>query len=74
MKIPDDISIIGFDDIDLAKYSTPKLTTIRVYKEEMGSIGVRMLLQMIKGENQTSLTTIVPTKLIARDSVNGLKK
>jgi len=74
LKIPNDISIIGFDDIDLAKYSTPKLTTIRVYKEEMGSIGVRMLLQMINGENQTPLTTIVPTKLIERDSVNGVKR
>ncbi len=74
LKIPNDISIIGFDDIDLDKYSTPKLTTIRVYKEEMGSIGVRMLLQMINGENQTPLTTIVPTKLIERDSVNGVKR
>jgi LacI family transcriptional regulator len=74
IKIPNDLSIIGFDDIDLAKYATPSLTTIRVYKEEMGSIGVRMLLQMINGENETPLTTIVPTKLIERDSVNGVKK
>lgn len=73
LKIPDDVSIIGFDDIDLAKYATPSLTTIRVYKEELGSIGVRTLMQMISGENKTTITTIVPTRLIERDSVKGLK-
>jgi len=73
-KIPDDISIIGFDDIDLAKYSTPSLTTVRVYKEELGSIGVRTLLQMINGESKTPVTTIVPTRLIERESVKGLEK
>jgi LacI family transcriptional regulator len=71
IKIPDDISIVGFDDIDLAKYATPSLTTVRVYKEEMGSIGVRTLLQMINGENKTAVTTIVPTRLIERESVKG---
>lgn len=72
LKIPDDVSIIGFDDIDLAKYATPSLTTIRVYKEELGSIGVRTLLQMINGENKTPITTIVPTRLIERESVKDL--
>ena len=74
LKIPDDVSIIGFDDIDLAKYSTPSLTTVRVYKEELGSIGVRTLLQMINGESKTPVTTIVPTRLIERESVKGLEK
>lgn len=74
LRIPDDISIIGFDDIDLAKYSTPSLTTVRVYKEELGSIGVRILLQLINGENKTPNKTILPTKIIERDSVKQLEK
>ena len=69
LKIPDDISIIGFDDIDLAKISTPPLTTIRVYKEELGSIGVRTLLKTIQGEIDNPVNTIVPVKLIERQSV-----
>lgn len=72
LKIPDDISVIGFDDIDLAKYATPSLTTIRVYKEELGSIGVRTLLDLIRGEIKTPIKTILPTKLIERDSVKKL--
>lgn len=67
--VPRDISVIGFDDIELAKISTPPLTTVRVYKEEMGSIAVRILLQMLRGELEHPVTTLVPTKLVERESV-----
>jgi len=69
MRVPDDISMIGFDDIAMAKISTPPLTTVRVYKEELGSIAVRALLRQIKGEVNQPVTTIVPTRLVERDSV-----
>ncbi len=69
LKIPDDISIVGFDDIDLAKMSTPSLTTVRVYKEELGSIAVRTILNLIRGEKGKPVTTIMPAKLIERQSV-----
>jgi len=69
LNIPDDISVVGFDDIDLAKMTTPPLTTIRVYKEEMGSIGVRNLLRLIQGETKQVATTIIPIRLIERESV-----
>ena len=74
LRIPDDISIVGFDDIDLAKMSTPALTTVRVYKEELGSIAVRTLLNLIQREGARPVTTIVPTKLIERQSVKIWKK
>lgn len=73
LRIPDDVSIIGFDDIDLAKMSTPPLTTVRVYKEELGSIAVRVLLKLIRGEADNPTTTILPTKLVERESVKTLK-
>jgi len=70
MRIPEDISFIGFDDIDLAKMASPPLTTIRVYKEELGSIAVRNLLNIVKNENNnTAVDTLVPIRLIERDSV-----
>jgi len=72
LRIPDDISIIGFDDIELAKLAAPPLTTVRVYKEELGSIAVRSLLRRIQSSNEKPMTTIVPTKLIERDSVKSL--
>jgi len=72
LKIPDDVSIVGFDDIELAKMSSPPLTTVRVYKEELGSIAVRHLLEGINDQYKKPMTTIVPTKLIERESVKEL--
>lgn len=74
LKIPEDVSIIGFDDIALANLSSPPLTTMRVYKEEMGSIAVRYLIQLIKKELHHSIKTIVPTKLVERNSVSCVNK
>ena len=68
-QIPGDISIIGFDDIELSKIISPALTTVRVYKEELGSIAVRMLLKIIRKEIIEPVTTMVPIKLIERESV-----
>lgn len=70
--IPDDVSVVGFDDIDLAKFSTPPLTTIRVYKEELGSLAVRTLFRAINDELEQPQTVIVPVKLIERESVKKI--
>ncbi|MCK4640019.1 MAG: LacI family DNA-binding transcriptional regulator [Candidatus Marinimicrobia bacterium] len=69
LRLPDDISIIGFDDIELAKIASPPLTTIRVYKEEMGSIAVRNLLKIVNKETVNPITTLIPVRMIERESV-----
>lgn len=74
MQIPEEISIVGFDDIELAKMATPPLTTIRVYKEEMGSIAVRNLLQIINNEADRPMSVLVPVRLIERSSVCAPKE
>ena len=73
LQIPGDISLIGFDDIDLAKMSNPPLTTIQVYKKELGSIGVRMLFKIIDKAINRPLHTIIPIKLIERESVRKFR-
>ena len=69
LEIAEDISFVAFDDIWSSKFANPPLTTVRVYKEELGSIGVRILLQTINGEITQPANTIVPVKLIERKSV-----
>lgn len=69
LRVPEDISIIGFDDIEMGKLTSPPLTTVRVYKEEMGSIAVRTLLKTISGEMRHPANTIMPVKLVIRNSV-----
>ena len=71
-KIPDDVSVVGFDDIWTASEANPPLTTVRVYKEELGSIGVRTLLRIINGELVGPINIIMPVKLIERESVKKI--
>lgn len=68
-RIPEDISVVGFDDIDMAAIATPPLTTIRVYKEELGSVAVRCLRQLLNEDANINSTIIIPVKLIERQSV-----
>ncbi|MBO0981789.1 LacI family DNA-binding transcriptional regulator [Microbacterium sp. SD291] len=67
IRIPDEISVISFDDEELAEYHRPGLTTARLPYEEMGRRGVRMLL----GESEPAHERI-PMPLIVRESVRAL--
>lgn len=70
VKIPNDVSIIGFDDLPFCRISTPMLTSIRVNKKEMGSMAVRRLVEQINRGNQNIHTKIeICNTLIKRDSV-----
>ncbi len=72
LQVGEDISLVGFDDIDLGRLATPALTTIRVYKEELGSVAVRQLRDIIYEDSELHYTTIIPVKLIERDSVKTI--
>jgi DNA-binding LacI/PurR family transcriptional regulator len=74
-KIPDDISIIGFDNLQFSQASSPPLTTMHVYKKEMGQAAVTRLLQMIaEGESEGKLKMASCTTLIERKSVKRLSE
>jgi LacI family transcriptional regulator len=72
LSVPDDLSVIGFDDIDLAQEVTPPLTTVHVDKTLMGVLGVRHLRDRIENPNRPSLTIALSTHLIIRESVRSL--
>lgn len=71
IKIPEEVSIIGFDDIPFSSLINPSLTTIKVYTNEMGRLSVKRLLQKIKNRDEyvVPLKIEIDTKLIERDSV-----
>ncbi|HAQ06557.1 MAG TPA: hypothetical protein DCR24_03155, partial [Bacillus bacterium] len=72
LSIPQDISIVSFDDIEMSKFVNPALSTIRVHKEDMGRIAVRLLLQRMEGSIHLPLTSYLPTELIVRKSCGQL--
>lgn len=72
MKPGEDISLIGFDDVDLARYVTPGLTTIRQNKDEMGRLAAIELLELMRNPNKPPSVITVETELVARQSVKNL--
>lgn len=73
-RIPEDLSLIGFDDIQLAQEVTPPLTTVHVDKPFLGALGVRFLLDQLASPERTRLAITVRTHLVIRDSVKAVVK
>lgn len=68
LKIPQDLSVLGYDNIDLAEYVTPKLTTIQQPIMELGETSARLILNRINNQEMARQLVDVPVKLIERSS------
>jgi LacI family transcriptional regulator len=68
LSIPDDISIIGFNDQPSAKYMIPALTTIRIPSEYLGKAAVDLLLENLNGIREYNKKVIIPTEFKIRES------
>jgi DNA-binding LacI/PurR family transcriptional regulator len=66
-RVPDDVALIGFDDIELARYTEPPLTTVRQPIVELGRELARQLLRLAAGEDIES-SLVLPTALVVRES------
>ncbi len=72
-NVPDDVSIMGFDNIPFAKYFAPPLTTIAQPSKQIGSICATLLLDLIDGKQPEKLHHVVPHRLLIRESTRRLK-
>lgn len=68
INVPGDVSIIGFDDIDISEYVSPPLTTISQPKYEVGALAVHLIFQVLEGEHVDHHYKL-HTKLVERNSV-----
>jgi len=66
--VPDDVAVIGFDDISIAAHTRPALTTVRQPSREMGEAAATMLLAHLAGEALPPDPLVVPTSLVVRES------
>jgi GntR family transcriptional regulator of arabinose operon len=72
LRVPDDLSLVGFDNVDIVDYLTPPLTTIAQNAELMGAEAARRLLALTEGEPSEDVLTLLPTRLILRQSTARL--
>ncbi|UOQ45613.1 LacI family DNA-binding transcriptional regulator [Halobacillus salinarum] len=72
-RVPEDVAIVSFNDIESAQYTSPPLTTVRVRTEEMGKLGVKLMLDRLEGRDIPVKVT-VPTELVVRESCGSKQK
>ena len=68
IRVPQDLSVTGFDDIDVSRATTPKLTTVRQPLQEMGRTAVTMLVRQLDGHAHEALSMELATELVVRES------
>ena len=70
LRVPEDISVIGFNDVSVAKYVSPALSTVKVETEWMGELAVMTVLELAREGAPVPRKIMLGTKLIQRDSTN----
>lgn len=73
LRCPRDISAIGFEDNILAEYSNPPLTTVRIFKKQLGLEACRVLFNRIKKQNAKAVRLVIEPELQIRGSVRNIK-
>jgi LacI family transcriptional regulator len=68
LRVPDDISVVGFDDIQSAAFHNPTLTTIRQPLNQMGIVAARILLERIRGKASFPESVPILPELVIRES------
>lgn len=73
ITVPEDISIIGYDDIDFAKYMNPALTTIAQPMDDIGKVALKLIIEKVEGLSSKTEKIELPTQIIVRETTQRLK-
>jgi len=68
LRVPDDISVVGFDDLPESRWASPGLTTVRQPLGEMAATALRLLVRMMDGDRPEGVRTELSTRLVMRAS------
>ncbi|MGH6905410.1 MAG: LacI family DNA-binding transcriptional regulator, partial [Geminicoccaceae bacterium] len=72
LRVPDDVSVVGFDDIAVAALFEPALTTVAQPIDDIGRLGAEMLIRRIRGEIGDQSAVVLPSRLMIRESTRPL--
>jgi DNA-binding LacI/PurR family transcriptional regulator len=73
VRVPDDMSVIGCDDVEMARLVQPELTTVSVPALELGARAARLLIRQLKGETRERSARALPVRLIARGTTSMVR-
>lgn len=68
LRVPEDLSVVGYDDLPLASWVGPPLTTVRQPLREMGAAATQMLIDIARGKAPKVRRLNLSTELVVRDS------
>jgi LacI family transcriptional regulator len=68
LRVPDDVAVVGFDDVPAAASAVPALTTIRQPTAQMAITGTQMLIDVLERHDEAKHRVILPTELVIRRS------
>ncbi|MDV3383571.1 substrate-binding domain-containing protein [Klebsiella pneumoniae] len=74
LKVPDDLSIVGFDNIALSEFCDPPLTTVSQPRFDIGREGMLLLLEQMQGHNVNSGSRLLDCELIVRGSTQKIRR
>lgn len=73
IRVPDDISVVGYDDVDAASYVSPSLTTVHQPVDKLINNGAQMLMKLINNEEVEEMETVLRPWLVERESTKKLR-
>lgn len=73
VRVPEQVSVVGFNDIEMSRYLQPSLTTIQVHTEYMGEAAVDLLLEQLSSKRKIAKKVVLPTTLLVRESSGPIK-
>ena len=73
-SVPADVSVVGFDDVIVASYTDPPLTTIRVGKDQLGRRATARLLDLVEKRRSDTREDVIPVELIVRSSTGSCRQ
>ena len=73
-RVPDDVAVVGFDDIQMASIFEPGVTTIAQPMFDIGKQAMKLLLQLIDGEEVERRQFVLPDRLVIRESCGGKRR
>lgn len=71
-RVPEDISVVGFDDINWSRMTNPRLTTVHQDADEKGRLAAQCMIGLLEGKTGEISGTVLPVRLVERDSVRNI--